>query len=474
MRTLTLAVAVALALAITATSAIAAPNVVLIQTDDQSMNTMGVMARTRALIGDQGMTFDRHYVSYSLCCPSRASLLTGQYAHNHGVRGNFPPAGGYGALDHHRTLPVWLQRAGYRTGHVGKYLNFYSLLSGIPPGWDEWYTAVDPFTYRYTEYVLNENGLPHLYGRREQDYQTDVYTRKAVEFIGRNADREEPFFLAVDYMAAHGELALGDHLTPTGPPRPAKRHAGAMASATLPTPPSFNEADVSDKPSHVRDDPSLTAAQIEDITTEYRLRLESLLAVDEGVEKIIDKLAAEGVLEDTIVIFMSDNGWMSGEHRYHRGKLRVYEPSTRVPLLVRGPGVAPGTHSSALTANIDLAPTIAELAGATPDVVVDGRSLTPAFANTSLAWERDLLHEYFPTPGGNLLGEGDDPGFTAVRTQDGLVLAEHDSGEGELYDLTADPFQLNGLQANPEWADERAALSARLAALRTCAGASCN
>ena len=450
-------------------SAVAAPNVVVIQTDDQSLNTLHAMQRTQELVGDAGVTFDRYYASLSLCCPSRASLLTGRYAHNHGVERNVPPNGSYYALDSSRTLPVWLQRAGYVTAHVGKYLNGYLL--GVPSGWTEWYTGMDPTTYRYYNYILNENGIPHLYGSRPNDYQTDVLTRKAVRFIERRAPGPRPFFLSLDYLAPHTEVGTIPFVTEDTPPIPAPRHEGSMGSVALPEDPSFNEADVSDKPAHVRNRPLLTTADRAEITERYRARLESLLAVDEGIEAVIAALAETGELANTYIFVISDNGWMDGQHRYPRAKRRIYEPSMHLPLLVRGPGVAPGTHTRSLAVNVDLAPTIVELAGARADFEMDGRSLVPLLSAPATDWSRQILHEY--VAGEGPLADDTDPSFEGVRTDTGLVYVEHATGERELYDLNSDPFQLESLHDDPSYAAQRDAMAARLAELRQCAGASC-
>lgn len=449
----------------TAAAADPRPNIIVIQTDDQSLNTMSVMTRTRALLGDAGMTFQNYYTTFSLCCPSRASLLTGQYSHNHGVVQNDPPNGSYYALDSGRTLPVWLRQAGYTTAHVGKYLNAYVL--GVPPGWTEWYTGSDPTTYRYFNYILSENGIPHLYGSRDRDYSTDVFTRKAVDFIKRRAPRDQPFFLSLDYFGPHRASGITPGILPSKPATPAPRHAGTLAGTTLPVDPSTNETDVSDKPAHVRDKPTLTAEQLETLRSDHQARLEALLSVDEGVEQVIQALEESGELANTMIFFISDNGWMDGQHRYDGGKRRVYEPSVHLPLLVRGPGVPAGSTTAALAANIDLAPTIAELAQATPNLVIDGRSLLPVFSAPATSWDRDILIEYVQSE------QDPDPGFTAVRDDEGRVYVEHENGERELYDLGSDPFQLNSLHATSAWDAVRAALSARLAALRTCAGVSC-
>lgn len=450
------------------------PNVVVVQTDDQTLADMAALPEVRRLIGEQGVTFADYHASFSLCCPSRASLLTGQYAHTTGVEGNVPPKGSVTAFDDRRTLPVWLKRAGYRTAHVGKYLNLYT--TGIPPGWDEWYTGVDPTTYRYFGFTLNENGVPRTYGSRPEDYSTDVFTDKAVDVVRRNAGR--PFFLALDYVAPHTQVAQVPRVIPGSPPVPAPRHAGRFADLPLPRDPSFDEEDVSDKPTHVQRRPRLSAETIDEITTLFRARRASLLAVDEGVARVIAALRETGVLDRTYVFFVSDNGFMAGQHRYPEGKLRFYEPSTHLPLLVRGPGVARGATIRASAMTIDLAPTIAELTGARPDLEPDGVSLAPVLRAPRTRWNRYLLHEYV-APDGPLssldpdASDNAEPSFRGVRSSDGYVYVEHDSGERELYDLGRDPHQLDNRAADAAYETTRARLATALAQLRDCRGAGC-
>jgi N-acetylglucosamine-6-sulfatase len=441
------------------------PNVLVILTDDQTVESMRVMAGVRAELGASGTTFDRSFVSNPLCCPSRATLYTGQYTHNHGVIGNRAPEGGYGRLDKSEWLPVWLQRAGYRTVHIGKFMNRYGLDSPpteVPPGWDEWYTSVDPSTYSFTQYQLNENGVVS-WGSK---YSTDEYSDRAVDAVERLAPGTEPFFLSVAYLAPHsGRPAESDDPAGLATPMPAPRHRDAFASEGLPASPAFDEADVSDKPSFVRRLPRLSAERTAAITEMYRQELESLLAVDEGVVRVVDALRSSGELENTLVVFTSDNGFFHGEHRVPYGKVMVYEPSIRVPLVMRGPGVPAGARRRQLVTNADLAPTILEAAGAVPaGRVPDGRSLFPLLRDRGLAWGRELLVEGAP-------------GFQAVAyaalRNDRFVYAEHDNGERELYDLRRDPYQLENAIGLRRYAGVEARLAERLASLATCAGRSC-
>jgi len=447
------------------------PNIVVLETDDQTLAEMQVLPNVRRLIGDAGVTFDNNFDSFSLCCPSRASFLTGQYSHNNGVRGNAPPDGGYAKLDHTNTLAVWLQSAGYYTVHLGKYLNGYGLRNPleIPPGWSEWHGAVDPTTYRYYNYTLNENGVLTTYCATPEPscYQTDVYRDKANEIIRRRAP-EGPFFLWVAFLANHsgGPREPGD---PAGfaTPDPAPRHANRFAGTPLPEPPSFNEADVSDKPTLIRRMPPITPRERANIQENWQQRRETLLAVDEAVTSIVETLRQTGELDNTLVIFTSDNGFFHGEHRIRTGKVRLYEESIRVPLLMRWTGNATlprGVHRSQLAMNVDDAETILAAAGDTarPGRVEDGVSLLRLWRDGGLELGRDLLVDNMPGI----------THFDAIRSRD-FLYAEHRNGDRELYDLRKDPYELQSQHANPAYERIRDALAARLHNLATCAGAAC-
>jgi N-acetylglucosamine-6-sulfatase len=439
----------------------ARPNVVVVMSDDQTMESLRVMANVRTLLQAQGTTFSASFASYPLCCPSRSTYLTGQYAHNHGVLSNMPPLGGFTKLDHTNTLPVWLQRAGYHTAHIGKYLNGYrqGVTPDLPPGWTDWYGSYDPTTYRFYDYTLNENGTPVMYGSDPASYQADVYTGKAVALIRRLAPKAQPFFLSVAYLAPHsGGPREPDDPRGQATPVPAPRHKDRFAAEPLPMPPSFNEADVSDKPARIRNRQPLPPQRIAGVTENYRQRLESLLAIDEGVAAIVAALRASGELERTLIVFTSDNGFFHGEHRVPAGKVLVYEPSVRVPLVVRGPGVPRGRIDSRLVANVDLAPTVLDAADAKAGRKLDGRSLLVLLARAQEGRKRDILLET--------------PDYAAVRTTR-YVYVEHTTGERELYDLVRDPHQLESRHADPAFDTIRADLARRLAKLRRCAGSAC-
>ena len=452
--------------------AAARPNFVFILTDDLDAESVQYMPKVQELIGGRGVTFENAFVTNPVCCPSNVAILTGQYSYNNQILHNVPPLGGFQKFVNMRTdgdpstqgdentLATWLDDAGYLTGRVGKYLVGYPVGSTyIPPGWDQWQASYDGFS-SYFNYRLNENGTVVQYGADEDDYLTDVMTGKSVEFIeDAEAADDQPFFLQYSVNAPHGGAS------PNGPPTPAPRHAGMFAGVAAPRTPSFNEADVSDKPSNIQNLPPLTAAQIAAIDREYQARLEALQAVDEGVERIINTLEENGELENTFIFFTSDNGYHLGQHRLLNGKAQPYEEDIRVPLLVSGPGVREGVSLDQFALNIDFAPTIAELGGATPARAVDGRSLAPLLVRNTPPpnnWRKDFLVEIYRAPG--------QPGFPgkALRTRH-EVYVEYADGFRELYDLRTDPYQLNNV-FNSAGAGHLKNLSQRLAELLTSGG----
>jgi N-acetylglucosamine-6-sulfatase len=464
------------------------PNVVMLMTDDQTVRDMKVLRRTRRLIGRAGVTFTRSYVSYPVCCPSRATFLTGQYAHNNDVRCLYPwCGGGYGRLNQREYLPVWLERAGYVTAHMGKFLNGYGLERppDIPRGWTEWYGLVDHSTYRMWGYTMYENGRRRTYGQvlREEPrlYQTDVLRRKAVGFIRRRAPESTPFFLSVAFLAPHHESGYTQRLTGKLV-RPAPRHRGRFRRARLRRPANYNERDLSDKPWFIgRWNRPLTPRRHAAILTRMRQRWESLLAVDEAVAAIVGELRRAGELGDTYVIFTSDNGYMQGEHRVPLGKMLPYDPSTQVPLLIRGPGVLKGRKTKALVGNIDLAPTILDATPARAPRALDGRSILPFAANVRRRSLRPLLHE---TAGNGARGRNNTreggarkeqtrvPAWRAVRTTRWLYV-DYQGNQRELYDLKRDPAQMRSVASDPRLRVRLRTLRRILGDLTSCSGRRC-
>jgi N-acetylglucosamine-6-sulfatase len=440
-----------------------APNIVLIVTDDQTVEDLVAMPQVRERLAATGVTFEEAFAPYPLCCPARATLLTGQYAHNHHVLGNQLPYGGFQRLDDRETLPVWLQRAGYDTVMLGKYLNGFPAAGEegyIPPGWTDWRVPVAGI-YNFWNYTLNVNGQPTAYENR---YQTDVWQEHLDEIVDTYAGGEDPFFLWAGFLAPHngGPDEPDDPATGLGTPAVAPEYRDAQAGLELPDKPSINEADVSDKPAHIR------RAQLRNLaalTELYQQRRESLMSVDDAVGRLIDRLEAAGELDDTVFVFTSDNGYLVGEHR-RVGKTIGYEESVRVPLLLSGPGIPSGVVRSQLVSQADIAPTILELAGASSRLVADGRSLLPFATGAARDRERAILLQAGPA------GATDERWYTAIRTRS-HVYVEFDTGEREFYDLGEDPLQLDSAHDDTRSRGVVRRLAARLGTLRDCAGESC-
>jgi N-acetylglucosamine-6-sulfatase len=481
-RPILLAAAVAALLGTGAGPAHARPNFVVVMTDDQTYRDMAAMPNTRRLIGGAGATFTRAYVSYPLCCPSRATFLTGRYAHNHGVRSTTPPFGGVEALDATRALPVWLSGAGYDTSHIGKYLNGYGMRQAptVPPGWSDWHGAVDKSTYQMWGYSLYEDGEIRTYGDFFSEepalYQTDVLRDKAVQVIDAHGDPgDAPFFLSLNFLAPHGEVV--DPGGTTQPyVRPAPRHRGAFAALPLPRG-MQGEKDVRDKPPYVRWLPRAGPNGKARVAADFRARRESLLAVDEAVAAIVAALEGTGELDSTYVLFTSDNGFMQGEHRIPKGKYFPYDPATHVPLLIRGPGIPAGSVSDELVANVDLAPTILDVTGAAGAPASDGRSLLPFARDPLRRTGRAVLHEGLVSGDvdrdGYLLPFARGPGtYFAIRT-DRYLYVRWRGGARELYDLAVDPDELQSVHRDPRYEPVRTLLGDELSRLRTCAGETC-
>jgi len=502
------------------------PNIVFINTDDLDMASLSTMPRLKSLLADQGTTCTNFFVNVSLCCPSRSTFLRGQYASHTQVLTNGGNNGGYERAHavgiENSTVATWLQAVGYHTGLIGKYLNGYGTSKGgapdtyVPPGWSEWYGATGGVAYY--DYALNENGKIVKYGHNPQDYQTDVVSGKATDFITRAAGNPAPFFLYIAPKAPHG------------PATPGPKYENAFPDAKAPRPPSYNEQDVSDKPRWVQKLPLLDDKRQAQIDQDYRKRIQTMQSVEDLVENVVNTLRATGRLDNTYIVFSSDNGFMLGEHRDPSGKQVPYEESFRLPLFVRGPGVAAGKTMDQLVGNVDFAPTFAQWGGASVPDFVDGRSFAPLLAGgTPDAWRQAFLIEHFSAggkaagtkvkkgkkgkqatqgtaqpatiaqatsgagSGSAAAGKGGDakatraagtaapaskkpgkaslglPEFHGLRTKD-YVYIEYETKEHEFYDLTKDP---NELQSTAGSADPAllSQLSARLAELQKGAGA---
>ncbi len=516
-----------------ANSGKARPNIVFIMSDDQRTDDMRWMPKTERLLGEVGTTFTRLLAPFPLCCPARMSVMTGQYPHNHGVDGNFPPEGYYGLSRKAQlnTLPVWLQRAGYRTSHIGKYLNGYGVLkpSEIPPGWTDWHGTIDQTSYDMFNYWVNDNGTVTKYGsdpwneavmtisrkvanqevtdyndlrfsilqnlivpfRGEDsifgetdpdDHQVDQMANRAVRFVRRSAPKGAPFFLQFAPPAPHRE-DLPESAGYRGiNPRVPERYQQAVEQLEFPAEdelPSFDEADISDKPGLLADFAPLAdqvnAPPLSGLTQleNYRRgRIGNLWALDDAVARLVAEIRDAGELGNTIFIFHSDNGWMMGEHRIVGDKYVPYEESLLVPTIIRGPGWPSGREVSHLTSNVDLARTILRAArvkaGRTQDGI-DLRRLTEGKSKKRKAILIEATRPLFVLPG---FPYPWDVPYHGVRT-DRFKYVKWSFGSEELYDLANDPYEMENLASDPTWSATRARLLSLANRLKSCKGEAC-
>jgi arylsulfatase A-like enzyme len=448
----------------------ARPNIVFVLTDDLSWNLVQYMPHVKQLQA-RGTTFTNYLVTDSLCCPSRASIFTGRYPHDTGIFRNGGPDGGF-AVFHARgeekhTFATRLQSRGYRTAMMGKYLNGYTpqkRVHGhplyIPPGWNAWDVAGNG--YSEFDYTLNENGTPVFYGSLPSVYLTDVLARKGTSFVDRAAKARKPFFLEVAAFAPHA------------PYTPAPRDAQDFPELQAPRTPAFNEADVSDKPSWLRDHSLLTPAQISQLDAAYRLRAQAVEAVDDLIARLEATLKRDGVADNTYIFFSSDNGYHLGDHRLTAGKLTAFETDIRVPLVVTGPNVIHGRDVARVTENVDLCPTFDHLGRAGVPPTVEGQSLVPLLRGKPVPAWRDaaLIEHHGPDFGVSAGPDAAPPGSGNPSTYEALrlrhsIYVEYANGEREYYDLDSDPYELTNTypELSPEQAD---ALHSRLAELETC------
>ena len=507
------------------------PNFVVIQTDDQPLNEFDrrfrdlydnwrqIMPRTMALMRDKGITFTQYLTPFPLCAPSRASLLSGRYTQNHGVIRIGGDRGGWQAWQSnpimYENLPVWLQRAGYRTLHFGKFMNYYGgpdspAETRVPPGWDRWVTdATDNSTREFYGYrqnidgeVTDRLGWPYYdqQGGRDPDgcpwlgvqicnYHTDSMSMQAEDQIRRSGD--QPFYIQVDYHTPHG-----DSRPPIGP-EPAVRHYDTAIRTPGPRPRGFNERDFSDKPKFLRDADiaaPLTGNEIIQLDNEYRKSVEALRSVDDGVGRIISALRDTGKLANTYVIYTSDNGFFTGQHRISRGKLLPYEAALRVPFVIRGPGIKPRTRSYEPVANHDVVPTIIKLADARAQLTIDGRSMKPFWVDPRKRSRRPILLSSYQQVTNLIPGDypeepeavsgdgGEGDASVSVRSPDqnyvGIRLGpykfiRYENGESELYVLSEDPAELENRALDPRYRYVIRYLDEQLQDLRGCKGQTC-
>jgi N-acetylglucosamine-6-sulfatase len=501
------------------------PNILVVMTDDMAATDVALMPNVRRLLAARGTTFADAVDSFPLCCPARATFITGQYAHNHRVRGNFYPYGWYGMPDRRNILPAWLQKAGYTTALIGKWLNGYGALDAhgeVPAGFDRWRGLLDVSAYDYFNFVMNDDGRLRTWGdadfarklvefahievtrrdnpgladvlaeltrvmgpgpysywgaERPQDYSPDVTGAITEDLVAAQARSRKPFFIWWSPAAPHREDVSTTLMGRKGQdPRPAPRHAARSKRFKLPRPPSFNERDLADKPSNVRDHaPSLSAEQIAQLQLDYEGRAGSLLAVDDHVKRLVAILRRTGQLDNTLIVFLSDNGWLQGEHRIPGDKYLPYDESLRVPLILRGPGVPAGSTIRGQVSNVDFAPTLLDVARAKAGRPMDGISLMATVRDRSRPPRRALAIEALaPLFEGSFpsVNEWDRP-YRGARTDRYTYVVHTETQEQELYDRRRDPYELRNLAANPAYARVKARLAAELLKLARCRGRSC-
>ncbi len=403
-------------------------NVVLIVADDLMVDGFSRMPYLSSL---DTVDFPNSFLCTPLCTPSRYTLLTGMYPSRHGVLGNSS-----NEIDHDKLLPVALSRVGVTSAIYGKLDNDFREGHHTLQGWSD--TAIFESGRDYYDYTLRENGVDVGYGSTDADYSTDVLCGKAVDFV---TNASEPFFCYLPVYAPHGVA------------EPATRHAGYFDGVTPDRRANHNEADISDKPQWLQDTypETLTAGKVTTRDNRRRDGWECLLALDEGIEDIITALTNRGILDETVIIFMGDNGESFMEHRII-GKAHPYEEAIFADVRVLWPGVAGRTDTS-LVSSIDIAPTVAKALGARLLRAPDGMDLGPLVRQEVSNWRTDIVIEHITDTA------LDCPTFTALRTADAKLVSYYD-GTQESYDLSADPYELANLGAN-------STLAARLALMET-------
>ncbi|HYO39516.1 MAG TPA: sulfatase [Nocardioidaceae bacterium] len=486
----------------------ARPNIVTIVTDDMRTDDLRWMPQVRRLLAGGGLTFRNSFSPYPLCCPARASLLTGQLAHNHRVLSHRPPFG-FGSFDDSRTLATSLNTSGYNTLFLGKYLNGYGLqrsrVTGrpsfryVPPGWTEWYAAVSRpprsgyrsgGTYNYWNTLLNVNG--RIDDSHRGQYQTTVLGRLARSLVRTYHRSRKPFFLYLAPVAPHFgspredddprptlDPATGRRLTIKTPARPrwvrGRFDREIPRASGMPADGGPSEADVRDKPEPIRTLPELNDWEREAVRTSTRQRAEALFVLDREVARLLATLRATDELDNTVVMLTSDNGYFLGEHRMRQGKVKPHEPSLRVPFLIAGKGIPRGSRFDPVSTP-DLTATVLDLAGARPPRVPDGRSVLPS-VRRDRGWRAPVVTEGLE-PARVFRGPPAIPGFRDARTTSGVRTAQwkyvrYRDGHGELYDLDADPNELVSRFGDPRYAAVQARLHRVWLSSKDCVGRAC-
>ena len=436
-------------------------NIIFILADDFTWNLVQYMPNLLQMQKD-GVTFANYFVTDSLCCPSRTSILTGMYPHDSGVFSNTGDDGGYATFlakgNETKTFATALSASGYRTALMGKYLNGYDPLAPtVPAGWTEWAGAGG--AYKNFNYDLNQSGTVHHYGSADTDYLTDVVAGLGASFVNKEPDR--PFLL---------EIAT---FTPHAPYIPAPRDANAFPGLKVPRTGAYGARPGPNAPSWLAAIPALSPKEKDKMDSSFRMRAQSVQAVDKMIGTLRAAVAAAGQTERTYFVFSSDNGYHMGEHSLRPGKQTAFDSDIRVPLIVTGPGVPSGRMLDEIVQNIDLCSTFAELGQTTPPVTQTGRSLVPLLRGQSVLDFRDVAlvehHGANFDPADPDLPEADSgapPTYSALRTKS-AVYVEYVGGEIEYHAHATDPAELENTAASLS-TSQQAALHGTLAALKNC------
>ena len=478
------------------------PNIVLVMADDMRTDELRFMPRTWRILGRHGLRFENSFAPNPLCCPARASVLTGQHSHNHGVFSSARPWA-FGAFDDRYTIPTALRSSGYRTALVGKYLNEYgrhrSLVTGgpslryVPPGYTDWYASVEPprgsgisgGTYHYDNVVYNHNG--RLDDRHKGEYSTVGISRISQRLIAKYAAGDRPFFLWASFVAPHTGLPREPddprHGTPARPRWVRGKFDDVIDRAPgLPRGGGPSEADMRDKPGFMSNVREPGAAARRGMLNSARQRAESLYVLDREVAAIVRRLKRSGEWRDTVLMFTSDNGYFLGEHRRGFGKVLGYEPSIRVPFLVTGPGMRSGERRFDPITLVDVAATVLDLGGVTTRYTrrrpVDGTSKVRTMRVGDVGWRSPVVTEGFmwrkiDREKARRLGfRGNGRSYVGIRTAR-YSLIRTVRGTLELYDLADDANQLRSRHKDPEYRATRRLLLSVWEEFLHCRGDGC-
>ncbi len=457
------------------------PNVVMIMVDDATVEDMAYMPNVQSLLVDQGTTFTHNYSPYPLCCPARATMLTGQYPHNHRVLDNVAPIGGASVFDDSSTIATYISDD-YDTAMVGKYMNDFDTRRYVPPGWDTWKVAVGKGVYNYRHQTMSLNGTL----RDFDTFMTHQHGKQTRSFIGQASG---PFFALTTFVAPHKGQPL-DKANDPATPYVLPKYRNTYAGPPLPQDPSFNEADASDKRPRVADQPLLTARQITTIEDKLAQRREALRSVDDEVGLIVRQVETMGAMDNTYFVFTSDNGFMQGQHRITTGKSAAYEPAARVPLVIRGPGVPIGATYDEVTGLQDLTPTILSMTQQWGDqqmAQIDGVSLLKLLAGKATTRVQVLETVTGAELSDTQVAAGATPSPTVARrissiswdmrgivTSDGWKYTAYpQSGHYEMYDLNVDPYEEQNVYGVPGYEVQQARLETLYRQYKSCDGEEC-